>query len=282
MHAHDVDSKKLSAHMGELQRAHVEQNRVIQQLEEGLSRMPLLKSTVRKQEKVIAGLEDLLRKAVQQVKCMRDAEAALQRERQNAENRAVECERRAADAEQRASNSDRFAEECRARLQAATAQAQAQFLQKSALDEQQGVPVALRSQAAQLDVQGVAAAGVHSASLDDAKIVELQQQLKWEQRECESLRNQLHGEQDDKESLRRQLTIAGRESEALRRTVTDLEQQIVELRQRVASAVSDAEALKRKADASDAAAEAADSDLAEVQSPRVYPALIYSSVLNFF
>ena len=125
MHAHDVDSKRLSARMGELQRAHVLQNRVIQELEEGQARMPLLKSTVRKQEKVIAGLEDLLKKTVQQVKCMRDAEVALRQAQQSAEAREAAVGRQLADAEQRVALADRSTADYRARLQAAQADAEA-------------------------------------------------------------------------------------------------------------------------------------------------------------
>lgn len=275
MHAHEVDSKRLSARMGELQRAHVLQNRVIQELEEGLGRMPLMKSTVRKQEMVIAGLEDLLRKAVQQMKCMRDAEIALRQERQSAEAQLAAVGQQLVETEQRVVLADRSAADYRDRLQTCHEEAQAaqaidgagtqpapqqqQQQQRQTLTE---TPQPKEAEPAQQRAQGDA--GAPKAPLDSAKVGELEQQLKWEQRECEALQRQLEAERADGESLRRQQAEAARASEELRHNLFEMEQQLSELRQRVAIATSDAEAMKSRADASDAAAEAADSDLAQV------------------
>lgn len=273
MHAHDVDAKRLSVHMGELQRAHVLQNRVIQELEEGLGRMPLIKSTVRKQEKVIAGLEDLLRKAVQQVKCMRDAEETLRRERQSVEDRLAEADRRAADAEQRVVASDHCVASYKARLQAAYALApvvQAGGVEDQQLAAAQPAPVQSKQHPKRAEVvqQGEPDdLTVSDTTGESVKVLELEQKLHSEQRECEDLRRQLEGEQADKETLRRQQANAIRESSTMQRNVAELEQQLVQLRQQVATAASDTEALKAKADASDAAAAAADSDLAYVRLP---------------
>lgn len=266
MHAHDVDSKRLSARMGELQRAHVQQNKVIQELEEGLARMALLKSTVRKQEQVIAGLEELLRKTVHQVKCMRDAGESVRRERVNVEERLAEATKRAADAEQRAHWLDSSAAELKARLQilqaAETQEWQQQanpqqaVLQQSNVQQLQACPVQHQQHYSQDDAEDL--------SKRAEKIVELENQLRREQGECESVRRQLQAEQTEKELLRQQQDDAGRESEALRRKVSELQEQMAVQRQQAAAAASDAAALKLKVVASDAAAEAADSDLAHV------------------
>lgn len=62
--------------MGELQRAHLQQNRVVRELEEAVARVPVLKKTVRNQQQVIVSLEALLRRAVAEVKELKAANTA--------------------------------------------------------------------------------------------------------------------------------------------------------------------------------------------------------------
>jgi hypothetical protein len=68
LHANGVDSRKLVARMCELQRAHAEQNRHVQELEDAAASAPLLRATVEKQERVVHGLEQLLKRAVGHLK----------------------------------------------------------------------------------------------------------------------------------------------------------------------------------------------------------------------
>ena len=70
---HEVDSKRLAVSMGELQRAHLQQNRVVRELEDAVARLPVLKKTVRNQQQVIVSLEGVLRRTVAQVKELKAA-----------------------------------------------------------------------------------------------------------------------------------------------------------------------------------------------------------------
>jgi hypothetical protein len=68
MHANGVDTRNLTVRMCELQQAHAAQNRHVQALEVAAAHTPLLKRTVHKQERVIEALEDLLKRAVVELK----------------------------------------------------------------------------------------------------------------------------------------------------------------------------------------------------------------------
>ena len=57
LHAHSLDSHDLAARMDELQSAHATQSTRLQQLQALNAKVPLLRSTVQKQEQVICALE---------------------------------------------------------------------------------------------------------------------------------------------------------------------------------------------------------------------------------
>jgi hypothetical protein len=68
MHASSMDTRSLTERMCELQQAHTQQNERLQIMASDLACIPMLKATVRKQERVIKALEELLKRAVEEVK----------------------------------------------------------------------------------------------------------------------------------------------------------------------------------------------------------------------
>eukprot|EP00892_Ulva_mutabilis_P005015 jgi/Ulvmu1/2886/UM146_0028.1 len=101
-HAHDVDAKKVAVHMGELQRAHLQQNRVVRELEDAVARVPVLKKTVRNQQQVIASLEGLLRRTVAQVKDLKAASTEADAELEAAAAAKAQAEASAAQSQAKA------------------------------------------------------------------------------------------------------------------------------------------------------------------------------------
>lgn len=117
---HEVETKKLAVHMGELQRAHLQQNRVVRELEEAVARVPVLKKTVRNQQQVIVSLEGLLRRAVVEVKDLKAGSA------------------QAAAALEAATSARDIAEAAKASAETATAQAEAKAEHAMSLSLQAG------------------------------------------------------------------------------------------------------------------------------------------------
>lgn len=78
MHAHGVDTHKLAARMAELQQAHAMQNEHVSRLEAAAASTPKLESTISKQGALIRALEELLRKAVEELRTAKKGGPAVQ------------------------------------------------------------------------------------------------------------------------------------------------------------------------------------------------------------
>ena len=77
MHAHQVDAHTLSTRMSALHEAHLAQTAMLRELEDTSAKVPVLKSTVKKQAQVIRQLESLLAKTVHELKSKKGAEVEM-------------------------------------------------------------------------------------------------------------------------------------------------------------------------------------------------------------